>query len=75
MAMNDEQKSHLNRIIEDTRHELTEKYIKGAKEHKTTLSVDYTTVQLVDMLIEEVLDLVTYAHTLREKIRESLEER
>ncbi len=73
--MNKEQVNHLNRILEDSKHELTDKYIKGAKEHDSTLSLDYTYLQLMDMLIEEVLDLVTYAHTLREKLRELTEEK
>jgi len=73
--VNSEQKNHLNRILEDTKHELTEKYHKGAQEHKTTLSVDYTALELMNMLVEEVLDLTTYAHTLREKLREMTEEK
>lgn len=75
MEMSKEQIAHLNRIKEDLNHELTEKYIKGAKEHDSTLSVDYTILQLMDMLMEEVIDLNTYAHTLREKIREYINER
>jgi len=73
--VNKEQTRHLNKIKEDFGHEVTEKYIKGAEEHKTTLSIDYTALQLMEMLIEEVTDLVTYAHTLREKLREMTEEK
>jgi len=73
--VNKEQTRHLNRILEDTKHELTEKYVRGAEEHASTLSTDYTLLQLMDMLIEEVLDLTTYAHTLREKLREMTEEK
>lgn len=69
-----EQVNQLNRILSDTKEELTDKYIKGAKEHKTILSLDYTPLELVEMAFEEALDMVTYIHTLREALREQVEE-
>jgi len=67
--MNKTQTAHLNRIKEQVQHELTEKYAKGAKEHASTLSEDYTALEVLDMAIEEALDQVTYLYTLREIMR------
>ena len=67
--MNKNQTHHLNTILEDTGRELTEKYVKGASEHKSELNKDYSLLQLVEMAFEEALDQVTYLHTLREKLR------
>lgn len=67
--MTNEQIAHLNRIKEQVQHELTEKYVKGAKEHASTLSEDYTPIEVLDMAIEEALDQVTYLYTLREMMR------
>lgn len=67
--MNSKQIDHLNRIKEQVGYELTEKYVKGAKEHASTLSEDYTPLEVLDMAIEEALDQVTYLYTLREMMR------
>ena len=69
MAINKVQIDHLNRILEQCQRELTEKYIKGAKEHDSVLSEDYTPLQVLDMAIEEAIDQVTYLYTLREMMR------
>jgi len=68
--MNKIQTDHLNRILDDVTREITAKYIAGAKEHQSILSEDFTTVQLLDFAMDEVKDLFTYLHTLREKLRE-----
>lgn len=63
------QVEHLNSILETTTKLLTAKYIKGAEEHKTILSEDYTALQLVDFGIEEALDQITYLLTLKDVIK------
>ena len=75
MGMNETQTAHLNRILEDVTREITEKYIIGAKEHQSTLSEDFTVLQLIEFSMDEVKDLYTYLHTLREKLRENYNER
>ena len=60
---------HLNEILETTRELLTAKYVKGAKEHKTILSEDYTALEILDMAIEEATDQMTYLLTLRDKLK------
>lgn len=72
--MNSRQVEHLNRIKEQVGHELTEKYVKGAKEHASVLSEDYTALEVLDMAIEEALDQVTYLYTLREMMRNERQE-
>lgn len=67
--MTSEQVAHLNRIKEQVSYEITEKYAKGAKEHASTLSADYTPLQVLDMAVEEALDQVVYLYTLREMMR------
>ena len=67
--MNQVQTDHINRISEDSRYELIQKYIRGTEEHGTNLSEDFTGEQLLDFIIEEILDLTSYAYTLREKMR------
>ena len=44
--------------------EHAEKYKKGALEHKSHLGKDYNVRQMLDMLKEEVIDLVSYVYTL-----------
>jgi len=68
--MNKIQTAHLNRILDDVTREITAKYIAGAKEHQTILSEDFTVLELIDFSMDEVKDLYTYLHTLREKLRE-----
>lgn len=68
--MNKSQTDHLNRILEGTGRELTDKYVRGAAEHDSNLSTDYSVLSLVEMAFEEALDQVTYLWTLREKLRE-----
>lgn len=66
--MNSEQKNHLDRIQLQFKKDHTNKFIKGAAEHKTELHNDFTKEQLLDFALEEVLDLVSYLYTLKEKI-------
>ena len=68
--MRDVQRDHLNHILERSRSLITHKYVKGAQEHQSTLSEDYTALELLDMAIDEAIDQVTYLLTLREKIDE-----
>lgn len=67
--MNKTQVAHLNQILETTRRLITEKYVKGAKEHDSVLSEDYTALEILDMAIEEATDQMTYLLTLREKMK------
>jgi len=67
--MNSVQVAHLNSILETTRELLTAKYAKGAAEHKTILSEDYTALEICDFAIEEAIDKITYLLTLREKLK------
>jgi len=73
MVMNKTQVDHLNSILETTRHLMTEKYVKGALEHQSTLSEDYTASQLLDEAIKEAIDQITYLLTLKAKLEEKLD--
>ena len=66
--MNDIQANHLRKILNTTERLLSDKYIKGTKEHDSNLSEDYSASQILDMAIEEAIDQVTYLLTLREKV-------
>lgn len=66
--MNRTQSEHLKKILKTTERLLSDKYIKGAREHQSTLSEDYNASQLIDMAIEEAIDQVVYLLTLRDKI-------
>lgn len=68
--MTETQKQHLNRILDTTHSMLADKYVKGAKEHDSDLSQDYTVEQILDMAIEEAIDQITYLLTMREKLNE-----
>jgi hypothetical protein len=68
MGMNNTQTDHLNRILDQSRHLITEKYIKGAKEHDSTLSEDYSVERLLEEAINEAIDQITYLLTLKEKL-------
>jgi hypothetical protein len=70
MGMSKVQTDHLNRILEQSRELITQKYAKGAEEHSSTLSEDYTADQLLEEAINEAIDQVTYLLTLREKLDE-----
>jgi hypothetical protein len=72
--VNKVQTEHLNSILERTRELLTAKYVKGAKEHDSVLSEDYTALELCDFAIEEALDQITYLLTLRDKLELELRE-
>lgn len=69
MAMNKVQIAHLNRILEQTRELITQKYTKGAAEHKTVLCEDYTVEELIIEGINENIDGITYGLTALEKLR------
>lgn len=64
--MTETQKQHLNRILDTTHSMLADKYVKGAKEHDSDLSQDYTVEQILDMWLEEALDSITYGLTVRD---------
>ena len=68
MAMNSKQIEHLGYILDTTQDLISNKYEKGAAEHKTILSEDYDKHQLIDMAIEEAVDQLTYLLTLKEKL-------
>ena len=73
--MNEEQHDHLDRIQSMFKKDHAKKFILGAKEHRSELQNDFSATQLLDFTIEEILDLVSYAYTLREKLAESLDTR
>ena len=64
--LNKVQKEHLNHILKTTDKLISKKYKKGAKEHKTTLNTDHTSMELIDMAIEEAIDQITYLLTIKE---------
>lgn len=66
--MTSNQHDHLDRIQNDFIADHTKKFIKGAEEHKTLLHKDFTKEQLLDFALEEVLDLVSYLYTLKDKL-------
>jgi len=68
MAMNSKQIEHLGYILDQTQDLISNKYEKGAAEHKTILSEDYDKHQLIDMAIEEAVDQITYLLTLKGKL-------
>ena len=68
MGMNKVQIEHLGYILDTTQDLISNKYEKGAAEHKTILSEDYDKHQLIDMAIEEAVDQLTYLLTLKEKL-------
>ena len=61
------QADHLAQIIGFIHEELPRKYMRGAEEHNSNLSEDYTKEQLLDMAIEEAMDQLTYLITLKHK--------
>ena len=70
MGMNKTQSDHLRSILRAVERDLQDKYIKGAEEHKTILSEDYTELELAHFMLEEALDQVTYCYTLIEKLKD-----
>lgn len=66
--MNNNQHEHLDEILDWLVPALSNKYVKGAKEHKSQLNKDYSASQLIDMALEEAIDQVVYLYTLRRKI-------
>ena len=66
--MTEEQNNHLGSSITELIPAPTDKYQKGAEEHKTILHKDYSAKQLVDMAIEEAIDQIVYLYTLRSKL-------
>jgi type III secretion system FlhB-like substrate exporter len=69
--MNQEQRAHLQRILDQSHTLIANKYIKGAEEHKTTLSTDHSLQELVDFAIEEAIDQVTFLLTIKEVLEKS----
>lgn len=70
--MTEEQNNHLQRIQKQFTEEHRAKFEAGVLEHKTQLHKDYSAIELLDFTIEEIIDLVSYAYTLREKLKASL---
>jgi len=68
MGMNKTQLEHLEYILDTTQDMISEKYVKGAEEHQSVLSEDYTAEQILDMAIEEAVDQMTYLLTLKQKM-------
>ena len=68
MEISKVQADHLKSILKTTERLISDKYIKGAAEHQSTLSEDYTATEVLDMAIEEAVDQMTYLLTLKEMI-------
>ncbi len=68
--MTDTQVKHLNKIAEEAHTLLVQKYVRGAEEHKSSLSEDYTALELLDEAINEAVDQMVYLLTLKEKLNE-----
>jgi hypothetical protein len=62
--LSDRQESHIARLTMTASLMLEAKYRKGAAEHGDTL-LDMTPLELCDNLIEEALDQLNFALTLR----------
>lgn len=67
-ALTFDQSSHVEEIGKDFCREMSEKYIKGQKEHGGNLW-DLSEDQLLDNAIDEAIDQVTYLLTIRRKRR------
>jgi hypothetical protein len=65
--MKTSQTRHLNRIKREFNDLITEKYIKGQKEHGGNLW-EHPPEWYVDQAIDEVLDLTAYLFTLKENL-------
>lgn len=68
IEVNKVQLEHLGYILDSTQDLISDKYVKGAKEHDSVLSEDYTKEQVLDMAIEEAIDQITYLLTLKEML-------
>ena len=66
--MNETQKAHLKYVLNESQDRIMTKYIKGALEHQSSLSEDYTASQLLDEAINEAVDQMVYLLTLRQKL-------
>lgn len=62
--MNQEQDLHRQQIAKEFTDMIMAKYEKGAIEHQSLLW-EHSTEELLDFLIEEIVDLATYALTLK----------
>lgn len=67
MAFTKRHQAHLDLILSSIANRITFKYKKGAKEHGGHLA-DRSALYLVDNMIDEAVDQLTYAITLKEKI-------
>jgi len=68
MGMNKTQLEHLEYILDTAQDMISDKYVKGAEEHQSVLSEDYTAEQILDMALEEAVDQITYLLTLKQKM-------
>ena len=65
--MNKKQKEHIDAIIKKVSYEMRAKYERGAAEHSGQLwEVD----GIIDMVIEELIDGLVYAYTLKEQLKD-----
>jgi hypothetical protein len=71
-AMKEAQATHLHKIVEEARKAITEKYTRGAEEHGTILS-DQPLLALADFIVDEAVDQLVYALTLRDSLEKLLE--
>lgn len=67
MAFTKRHQAHLDLIHSIIANRITFKYKKGAKEHGGHLA-DRSALYLVDNMIDEALDQLVYAITLKEKL-------
>jgi hypothetical protein len=71
--MKTSQERHLNRILRWFNDNYRPKFERGAREHKDLLH-EKTIEDLLDMTGEEVLDIVGYFVTLKERTEQLVEE-
>lgn len=64
--MNQDQANHLRSVLKQSESLISDKYIKGVIEHKTTLNKDHSVNELVDMAIEEAVDQIVFLLTIKE---------
>lgn len=67
-SMTPEHEEHLYRIERLLGNRLAHKYRRGVEEHGGRMWEKYSTLQLVDMALDECVDQLTYLVTLRDLI-------
>lgn len=69
--MNQPQADHLRSILKQSQSLISDKYIRGVKEHQTVLNQDHTVQELLNYAIEEAVDQMVYLLTIKELLEKS----